>query len=84
MFFKSECDTCREYECICTQNIDNKDKYKYTVYEDSNSKGIIISSAYYNLSIKEMTKDEIFDRYKDVLTKEQIKELYKKLNYGCN
>lgn len=43
MFFKSECDTCREYECICTQNIDNKDKYKYTVYEDSNSKGIIIS-----------------------------------------
>ena len=57
--------------------MENKEKYKYTVYEDSNSKGIIISSAYYNLSIKEMTKDEIFDRYKDVLTKEQIKELYK-------
>lgn len=57
--------------------MENKEKYKYTAYEDSNSKGIIISSAYYNLSIKEMTKDEIFDRYKDVLTKEQIKELYK-------
>ena len=26
MFFKSECETCGEYECICTQNIDNKDQ----------------------------------------------------------